>query len=140
MQKHLKPKSRRWRIELTEEQLRVMIKALEDWHRFISGQCSMGYATSFIPEPKAMHTVREILDRDVKAVMFPELGYGHSYSWCGGQPNPYMSEAAAITYLLYREARHQLTLASEPKCWDVYKSETLACAAQGPMIKVELIK
>lgn len=50
-----------------------------------------------------------------------------------------MSEAAAISYLLYREARHQLTLANPPKHYDIYLSDTLTCDEQGPMIKAEPI-
>lgn len=133
-------KDRKWRITLTEEQLYVMINALEDWHRFICGQCTMDYATSFISEPKRMHAVREILGKDIESTMFPELQLNASYSWCGGQPNPHMSKAAAISYMLYREARHQLTLANNPKEWNVYKSETLTCEDQGPMIKCELLE
>lgn len=132
-------KSRKWRITLTEEQLYVLINAVEDWHRFICGQCSMDYATSFIDSPKGMSLARELLDKQVKPAIFPELQINESYSWCGGQPNPYISRAAAISYMLYRECRHKLTLASNQKDWNVYKSETLTCDEQGPMIKVELI-
>lgn len=132
-------KSRKWRITLTEEQLYVMMGALEDWHRFICGQCSMDYATSFIDSPKGMNLARELLDKQVKPAMFPELQINESYSWCGGQPNPYMSREAAISYMLYRECRHKLTLASNLKGWSVYKGETLTCDEQGPMIKVEPI-
>ena len=132
-------KSRKWRITLTEEQLYVLINAVEDWNRFICGQCSMYYATSFIDSPKGMSLTREILDKQVKPAMFPELKINASYSWCGGQPNPYMSREAAISYMLYRECRHKLVLASNPKDWNVYKRETLTCDEQGPMIKVELI-
>lgn len=57
-----KDNQRRWRIELTEEQLRVAIEAIEDWHRFISGQCEMDYATSYIdnsnaPNPKPVPVI-----------------------------------------------------------------------------------
>lgn len=129
--------NRKWRIELTEEQLCVMINALEDWHRFISGQCSMDYATSYIDTPKAMHMTRKLLDEQVKPAMFPELALNASYSWCGGQPNPYMSKAAAMSYVIYREARHKMTLANGSSDWSVYRTETLTCEAQGPMVKVE---
>lgn len=131
--------TRKWRIELTQEQLCVMIEALEDWHRFLCGQCGMDHATSYIDSPKAMHRTRELLDHEVKTAMFPELALNQSYCWDGGQPNPYMSEAAAISYLLYRESRHQLTLANPPKHYNCYLSDTLTCDEQGPMIKVELI-
>lgn len=132
-------KDRKWQITLTEEQLQVMIAAVEDWHRFVSGQCSMDYATSYIDNPERMHDARDVLDNEVKPLMFPELDRCASYGWCGGQPNPHLSKAAAISYMLYREACHQLTLAEPDKGYNVYRNETLTCDKQGPMIKVELI-
>lgn len=133
-------KSRKWRITLTEEQLCVLTSAIEDWHRFICGQCSMDHATSFIDAPRNMRVVRELLDKHVKPVMFPELHLNAAYSWDGGQPNPHMSKAAAISYAIYREALHQMTLADHPDGTSCYLSPTLRCDEQGPMIKVERIK
>lgn len=127
----------RWRIELTEEQLYVLIEAVEDWHRFLCGQCELANATSYIDSAKVMHNVREILHGQVKPVMFPELNANSAYSWHGGQPNPHHSRAAAISYLLYREARHQLAAANER--WSVYDGATLTCDEQGPMIKFTTI-
>lgn len=132
-------RQRKWRIELTEEQLNLISLAVEDWHRFVCGQCAMNFATSFIDSPKAMHRTRELLDHEVKAAMFPELALNQSYSWDGGQPNPHMSRAAAMSYAIYREIRHRLTLADGTKNYNVYNYETLTCADQGPMIKVEPI-
>lgn len=116
-----------------------MMNAIEDWHRFICGQCSMAYATSYIDSPIAMHRVRGLLDYEVKPAMFPELTPDASYPWDGGQPNPHMSRAAAISYMLYREIHHRLTKEYPPKYYSVYQSETLTCPEQGPMIKVEPI-
>lgn len=132
-------KDRRWKIELTEEQLVVMINALEDWHRFISGQCSMDFATSYIEPTEQMSKVKDLLDNQVKPTMFPELDINESYSWCGGQPNESLSKIAAMSYLIYREARHQLILTKDVPNWNVYRNETLTCEEQGPMIKVEPI-
>lgn len=132
-------KDRRWKIELTEEQLVVMINALEDWHRFISGQCSMDFATSYIKPTEQMFKVKDLLDNQVKPTMFPELDINESYSWCGGQPNESLSKIAAMSYLIYREARHQLILTKDVPNWNVYRNETLTCEEQGPMIKVEPI-
>lgn len=135
-----KDNQRRWRIELTEEQLRVAIEAIEDWHRFISGQCEMDYATSYIDNSNNMHKVRDILRNQVKPLMFPELDRAASYGWCGGQPNKHLSRVAAMSYMLYREVLHKLTLASDAPYWNVYRGETLTCEEQGPMIKVEMIE
>lgn len=128
-------KQRLWQITLTEEQICVLMNAVEDWHRFIGGQCSMSYATSFLG-CEVMHRTREILDKQVKPTMFPELAWNQSYSWNGGQPNPHMSKVAAISYMIYREIRHQLTLTEKQKHYSVYEGETLRCGEQGPMIKV----
>lgn len=123
-------KQRLWQITLTEEQLCVLMDAVEDWHRFICGECSMNYATSYIDNP-AMHKARDILNNQVKPAMFPELYLGQCYKWCGGQPNPHMSKDAAISYMIYREIRHQMAVANKNE-----DSGTLTCIEQGPMIKV----
>lgn len=131
---------RKWQITITEEQMCLMINALEDWHRFVSGDCQLFNATSFIEPIKTMHEVREILDRQVKPLMFPELSYGQNYSWCGGHPDPHLNKAQAVSYMLCREMRHQLTIANPPAHWSVYQSPTLMCEEQGELIKVEPLK
>lgn len=128
--------SRKWQLVLTEEQLAVMIGALEDWHRFICGDCRLDYATSFIHPFENRNKVREILDTQVKSAMFPELTRGQNYSWNGGQSDADMSRVAAITYMIYREARHRLALAYDSRSWNVYRSDTLTCAEQGPLIRL----
>lgn len=133
----MNPNDRLWQITLTQRQMCLMMNALEDWHRFLCGQCSMAYATSFIDSPKRMRLTRDLLDCEVKSAMFPELEPGASYSWDGGQPNTHMSEAAAMSYLLYREIRHQLALTTKPTDYSVYLSPTLTCDQQGPMIEVK---
>ena len=130
---------RKWQITLTEEQMCFMTNALEDWHRFICGQCELHSATSYIEPAERMHKVQEILDRQVKPLMFPELTFGQSYSWCGGHKNPYLHKAQAMSYMLYREMRHQLTLANPSSDWNTYRRETLTCEEQGEMIKVRLL-
>lgn len=133
-------KNRKWQITLTEEQLAFMANIIDDWHRFICGDCRLHNATSYIESCETMHQVRDILDKDVKHEMFPELTYGENYSWNGGHKNPHLNEAQAMSYMLYREMRHQLALANSKGLCNVYLSETLTCPAQGPMIKVELLK
>ena len=130
-------KNRLWQLTLTEEQLCVAMTAIEDWHRFLCGQCSMDHATSYIDSPQAMHLTRQLLDNEVRPAMFPELTPGASYSWSGGQPNPHMSQAAAISYMLYREIRHRLTEEYPPKHPSIDQSETLTCPDQGPLITVK---
>lgn len=133
-------KPRLWRMTLTEEQLKVLIDAVEDWHRFLSGQCTMWNATSLLGNNEVKCRTREILGKDVEAAMFPELPFNSIYPWCGGQPDHKMSKAAAISYMIYREALHQLALVSTGPDWDVYRSDTPICGDQGPIVKLEKIE
>lgn len=131
---------KKYRITMTESQLRLMINAIEDWHRFLSGQCGMDNATSYI---KDTHTARENLDIYVRPYIVPELKYrGSAYSWSGGQcPNEHQRKAIAMSYLLYREPLHYLTTHSDKDMsWNVYNGETLTCEEQGEMIKIEEVK
>jgi hypothetical protein len=41
---------KKYRITMTEKQLRTMICAIEDWHRFLCGQCEMSNATAYVEE------------------------------------------------------------------------------------------
>lgn len=109
-----KDNQRRWRIELTEEQLRVAIEAIEDWHRFISGQCEMDYATSYIDNSNNMHKVRDILRNQVKPLMFPELDRAASYGWCGGQPNTISTDCCPQEYPIRSSINLQAILSWSP--------------------------
>lgn len=69
----MNPNDRLWQITLTQRQMCLMMNALEDWHRFLCGQCSMAYATSFIDSPKRMRLTRDLLANypdDVEVVLF----------------------------------------------------------------------
>ncbi len=124
---------------MTESQLRLMINAIEDWHRFLAGQCEMSNATSYVND---MHTVRDNLQKYVRPYIVPELPYvGSSYGWSGGHcPNEHQRKAIAMSYVLYREPLHYLTVNSGvDMSWNCYNSDTLTCPEQGPMIKIEEI-
>ena len=131
---------KKYRITLTEEQLCLMLSAVEDWHRFLCGQCEMSYATSYI---KDTHAAREALQTHVRPFIVPELTHpGSSYGWSGGRcPNEHQRRAIAMSYMLYREPVHFLTVnAKEHMDWNVYNSDTLTRPEQGPMIKIEEVK
>ena len=131
---------RKFRITMTEEQLRLMCAAVEDWHRFLCGQCEMSNATSYVED---CHEAREALQTAVRPYIVPELPYvGSSYGWSGGScPLEHQRRAIAMSYLLYREPVHFLTVNAEQKMdWNVYNSETLTCPEQGPMITIEEVK
>jgi hypothetical protein len=125
---------------MTEEQLRLMCDAVEDWHSFLAGQCEMSNATSYIENT---HAAREALHTHVRPYIVPELPHPNSsYGWSGGScPNEHQRKAIAMSYMLYREPVHFLTVNAEQKMdWNVYNSETLTCPEQGPLIKIEEVE
>lgn len=131
---------KKYRITLTEEQLRLMCDAVEDWHRFLAGQCEMSNATSYIHDT---HAAREALQKHVRPYIVPELPHPNSsYGWSGGNcPNEHQRKAIAMSYMLYREPVHFLTVNAEQKMdWNVYNGETLTCPEQGPLITIEEVE
>ena len=134
-----KKKEKKWRIELTEHQLMLIAKCVEDCHRFIGGQMELSNSTSCLTHHLELS---EELGK-LQPLVTPRLGRGASYGWSGGScPNEDQRKFLAETYYLYREIYHQLTL-DEAKdkgmCWNVYLYETLTCKESGEPIKVERI-
>lgn len=133
-------KEKKWRIELTEHQLRLMANCIEDCHRFIAGQTEMNNSTSCL---KYYSELSEALGK-LQPLVTPELGRNASYGWNGGScPNDNQRKFLAKTYYLYREIYHQLTLEAAKHVdmgWNVYLDETLTCSESGEPIKVERIE
>ena len=133
-------KEKKWRIELTEHQLRLIANCVEDCHRFIGGQMELRNSTACLKHCR--HLGEEL--GTLQAFVTPELERGETYGWDGGScPNEYQRKFLAETYYLYSEIYHQLTLeASKHKdmCWNVYLGETLTCDESGEPIKVERIE
>ena len=133
-------KEKKWRIELTEHQLRLMANCIEDCHRFIAGQTEMNNSTSCL---KYYSELSEALGK-LQPLVTPELGRNASYDWNGGScPNDNQRKFLAKTYYLYREIYHQLTLEAAKHVdmgWNVYLDETLTCSESGEPIKVERIE
>ena len=134
-----KMKEKKWRIELTEHQLMLMAKCVEDCSRFISGQMELSNSTSCLKHCR--HLGEEL--HTLQPFVTPELGRGASYGWNGGScPNDHQRKFIAETYYLYREIYHQLTLEAakhKDMWWNVYLGETLTCDESGEPIKVERI-
>ena len=132
-------KQNKWRIELTEHQLMLMAKCIEDCHRFIGGQMELSNSTACLTHH--LELSKEL--GKLQPLVNPELGRGSSYGWNGGScPNEYQRKFLAETYYLYREIYHQLTIeAAKHKymSWNVYLGETLTCDESGEPIKVEMI-
>ena len=133
-------KEKKWRIELTEHQLRLIANCVEDCHRFIGGQMELSNSTACLKHGR--HLGEEL--STLQAFVTPLLERGASYGWNGGScPDDNQRKFIAETYYLYREIYHQLTLEAakhKDMDWNVYLDETLTCKESGEPIKVERIE
>ena len=133
-------KEKKWRIELTEHQLRLIANCVEDCHRFIGGQMELSNSTACLKHGR--HLGEEL--STLQAFVTPELERGASYGWNGCTcPDDNQRKFIAETYYLYREIYHQLTLESakhKDMGWNVYIDETLTCNESGEPIKVERVE
>lgn len=133
-------KEKKWRIELTEHQLRLMAQCVEDCHRFIGGQMELSNSTA------CLEHYCELSDElsKLKPFVTPQLECGASYGWNGGYcPDKNQRKFIAETYYLYREIYHQLTLEEakhKDMGWNVYLGDTLTCKDSGEPIKVERVE
>ena len=133
-------KEKKWRIELTEHQLRLIANCVEDCHRFIGGQMELSNSTACLKHGR--HLGEEL--STLQAFVTPLLERGASYGWNGGScPDDNQRKFIAETYYLYREIYHQLTLEAakhKDMGYNVYLGETLTCNESGEPIKVEKIE
>ena len=133
-------KEKKWRIELTERQLRLIANCVEDCHRFIGGQMELSNSTACLEHH---YELSDALGK-LQPLVTPRLGHGASYGWSGGLcPDKNQRKFIAETYYLYREIYHQLTLEAakhKDMGWNVYIGETLTCNESGESIKVERIE
>ena len=118
---------KKYTITCTEDQLRLIAHAVEDWHRFLAGQCDLSHATSYIVPAKKVHECRKILDEKVRHYVVPDLPYnGQSYKWDGGDcPNDHQRHAIAQSYGIYRQILHFFAVSKGRD--NVYSSDTLTC-------------
>lgn len=133
-------KEKKWRIELTEHQLRLIANCVEDCHRFIGGQMELSNSTACLKHCR--HLGEEL--STLQAFVTPDLEHGASYGWNGGScPDKNQRKFIAETYYLYREIYHQLTLEAakhKDMGYNVYLGETLTCSESGEPIRVEMIE
>ena len=133
-------KDHKWRIEVTEHQLRLMAQCIEDCHRFIGGQMELSNSTACLDN---YHTLSKKLN-ELQPLVTPHLGRGASYGWDGSScPDDNQRKFLAETYYLYREIYHQMTIEDAKHNdigWNVYLGETLTCNESGESIKVERIE
>jgi len=126
----------KYRIELTEEQLRLIADCVEDCHRFAGGQVELWHTASLLDNGRE---VMDLLDKKVKDLVTPELSHNASYGWSGSTcPNKHQRKFIAQTYPIYREILHFLAIENGHD--NVYLSSTLTCEEGGEPIKIERVK
>lgn len=132
---------KKYTITLTEEQLRLVADGMEDYHRFLAGECRMMNATQYIKPVPSMHYVRDGLEKLAHPKIAPGLMYGSSYDWAGTHcPNNHQRKAIAMSYMIYREILHHFAMQRPKEKWNVYQNATLTCEEQGPLIKIEEVE
>ena len=133
-------KEKKWRIELTEHQLRLIANCVEDCHRFIGGQMELSNSTACL---KHYRELSEELGK-LQPLVTPELERGASYGWNGGScPNKFQRKFIAETYYIYRKIYEEITknraITEHFPLGNKYLSETLRCKDSGEPIKVEMV-
>lgn len=129
-------KTKKYQITLTEEQLILMARCVEDCSRFAAGQTELYNTLLFIGKYPHFKMRRSL--QDLQSLVTPGLGRGASYGWNGGScPNEEQRKFIAQSYYLYREIYHQHNLAKGIN--NVYTSETLRCADSGEPIQIKVI-
>ena len=133
-------KEKKWRIELTEHQLKLIANCVEDCHRFIGGQMELSNSTACLEH----HCELSEELRKLQPFVTPLLGRGASYGWDGRLcPDDNQRKFIAETYYLYREIYHQIVLEKAKHMdmsWNVYFDGTLTCGESGEPIKIERIE
>jgi len=121
-------KMKKYTIELSEEQMRLVSFCLEDLSRFASGQWELRYTIEemlrglpFDEQMKRRDGVEELL-KQVKSILLPELPNNASKGYNG-------SEFIGNTYQIYRTILHQLAMDNN---WNnVYSSPSLPSGNMG---------
>lgn len=127
----------KYQITCSQEQLMMIANTVEDWHRFLAGQCEMQNATMLLPTINGIGA-RDALDKFVRPHIVPELGRGSYYKLDGGScPNEHQRKAIAMSYGIYREILHFMAVQNNRD--NVYSSKTMTCDEQGELIKIKQI-
>lgn len=119
---------KKYKIELSEEQMKLVSFCLEDISRFASGQCNLTHTMnemlSEIPPEERMKRIEKVdkLLKEVKKVLLPELSDN-------GIKGFNDSEFIGNTYQIYRNILHKLAIDND---WDnVYSSIPLPSGNMG---------
>lgn len=126
---------KKYKIELSEQQMRLIADCLEDVSRFASGQWEMRYTVGEMLRGLPFDTKMERRDeadellKQAKRVLLPDYPDNASKGYDG-------SEFIGNTYQIYRTILHQLAKDND---WDnVYSSSALPSGTLGT-IKIEAV-
>jgi len=127
---------KKYKIELTEEQMRLVSNCLEDVSRFASGQWEMRFTIEemvrgleFDEQIKRRDLAEDFLNK-AKKVLLPDLLDNQSKSYNG-------TEFIGNVYQIYRTILHQLAIDNN---WDnVYSSPALKSGTMGT-VKIEKVE
>ena len=126
---------KRYRIELSEDQMRLIADCLEDISRFAGGQWQMRYTIENMLKGLPFNEFierrnqAELKLKLVKTILIPELSGNASYSYNS-------TDFIGNTYQIYRTILHQLANDNDWK--NVYSSPSLPSGNMGT-IKIEQI-
>ena len=127
---------KQYTITCSEEQLHLIASAIEDWSRFLSGQCELHHATSMLMNHENYKELNDAME-NLHQFVTPELPRGASYSWNGGHcPNERQRKAIAMSYGIYRQILHFFACQKPKNDWNCYQSPTLVCEEQGGLIQI----
>lgn len=126
---------KKYRIELSEDQMRLVANCLEDVSRFASGQWELRYTIEemvrglpFDEQMKRRDQVEELL-KQTKQVLLPDFPDNASKGYNG-------SEFIGNVYQIYRTILYQL---AKDNNWDnVYSSPALSSGTLGT-VKIESV-
>ncbi|MBM3186030.1 MAG: hypothetical protein FJZ67_07000 [Bacteroidetes bacterium] len=127
---------KKYKIELSEQQMRLVADCLEDVSRFSAGQCEMRYTIEEmlkgLPFDEQMKRRKEVenLLKQVKRVLLPDLEDNASKGYNG-------TDFIGNTYQIYRTILHQLAMDND---WNnVYSSPALESGNIGAT-KIEVVE
>lgn len=124
---------KKYQVTLTEEQLMLIAKCVEDCHRFACGQTEL-WNTTLQFNIKNWGELRDQLI-ELQPLVTPELRYGAFYDWAGtGCEDEFKRKFITKTYPIYREIYHKVINDG------VYKSSTLTCKEGGQVPIIEAIE
>lgn len=128
-------KEKKYRITVSESQLRMIANCVEDCSRFMGGDLELHNCTSKLPCYCELHD--EL--RKLQHYVTPHLSRGANYDWAGNHcPDEQQRKFIAESYYLYREIRH--FDAVNRGISSVYRGATLRCEDSGMPIVIEEVK